>query len=86
SERKYILHPSLHCLVHANQGNPSDVVNASTKVTSEFVDESLKGPVSEYDVVSNVGTSLAPKTDVVLSFVTSVVPDIVLDQNVPDTY
>ena len=67
------------------KGNPSDVFNASTKVTSEFVDESLKGSVSENDVVSNVGTSLAPKTDVVLSTVTSVVPDIMLDQSVPDT-
>ncbi|XP_045796161.1 uncharacterized protein LOC123890567 [Trifolium pratense] len=65
--------------------NPSDVFIASTKVTSEFVDESLIGSVSENDVVSNVGTSLAPKTDVVLSTITSVVPDIMLDQSVPDT-
>ncbi|PNX61501.1 hypothetical protein L195_g060699, partial [Trifolium pratense] len=67
------------------KGNPSDVVNTSTKVTSEFVDESLKGSVSENDVVLNDGTSLAPKTDVVLSTVTYVILDIMLDQNIPDT-
>ncbi|MCI97075.1 hypothetical protein A2U01_0118375, partial [Trifolium medium] len=59
-------------------------VGASTKVTSEFVEGSLKGIVHETDVVANVDTSVATETDIVLSMVTSVVPDTVVDQNVPD--
>ncbi|MCI72398.1 hypothetical protein A2U01_0093661, partial [Trifolium medium] len=61
--------------------NPSAVVNSdvgtSTKATSEFVNESLKGTVFETDVVPNVDTSLAPETDVVLSVDTSMAPDTV---------
>ncbi|MCI84578.1 hypothetical protein A2U01_0105856, partial [Trifolium medium] len=60
-------------------------VGASTKATSEFVDESLKETVTETDVVPNVDTSVAPKTDVVPNTGMSLAPDTVVVQNVPDT-
>ncbi|PNX99468.1 putative envelope-like protein [Trifolium pratense] len=68
----YVLYPSLHCLVHANQGkydlnssaNVNSAVDASTTVNSDCIDEYIKETVLETNVVPDVYIFVAPDTDV----------------------